>query len=53
MAITIKEIHVRTNIVKTEKKDPKITTDMLQEIKEEILRELRKEPYLAPTKRER
>lgn len=53
MAITIKEIQVRTNIVRTEKKQTELTAEFVNELKEEILRELRLEQSLANTKRER
>lgn len=53
MAITIKEIQVRTNIVRTEKKQTELTAEVVSELKEEILRELRREQSLARTKRER
>lgn len=53
MAITIKEIHVRTQVVRTEKKEPCLTAEVIRDLKEEILRELRWEHPLPATKRER
>lgn len=53
MAITIKEIQVRTNVVRTEKKQTELTAEMVRNLKEEILRELRLEQPLTRTKRER
>lgn len=53
MAITIKEIYVRTSIVKTEKEFP-LSPDTIRRIKEEILREILDEhPNPHPYKRER
>ncbi len=53
MAITIKEIHVRTEVVKTEKKDSPLTAEIIRDLKEEILRELRWEHPAPASKRER
>lgn len=53
MAITIKEIQVRTNVVRTEKKQTELTAEIVHELKEEILRELRLEQPFTSLKRER
>lgn len=53
MAITIKEIHVRTTIVAETKKEEGITAEMLRSLKEDILRELKEELSQTNIKRER
>lgn len=53
MAITIKEIHVRTQVVRTEDKEPAPTPEWIRDIKDEIIRELKDEQPFTRNKRER
>lgn len=53
MAITIKEIYVRTTIVPENKTSDKLSAEMLQALKEDIIRELREEGSHMHTQRRR
>lgn len=53
MAITIKEIHVRTQVVQTENKESEKTPEWIRNLKEEIIRELKAEQPFTRIKRER
>lgn len=53
MAITIKEIHVRTQVVQTENKESETPPRWVHDLKEEILRELKAEQPFTRNKRER
>lgn len=53
MAITIKEIHVRTHVVQTENKEPETPPRWIRDLKEEIIRELKEEQSFTKNKRER
>lgn len=53
MAITIKEIQVRTTVVREAKKDSSLLPDDLSDLKQELLNELKKEIRNEQLKTER
>lgn len=56
MAITIKEIYVRTTIVPESKRSDLLSPELFQALKEEIIRELREDEsntYIKRRRRER